>query len=108
MSLCDTCRSPGVCCRSITLIGGEGQGYERFRLGMTEEEAAHLCVAYGFPFVPYTTDAEGYVLFTCPELDDDGRCKIYENRPSPCRNFEPGSSPLCVHYVPPESDDAPA
>jgi len=29
-------------------------------------------------------------VFTCPMLDENGRCSIYENRPSACRSYQPG------------------
>ena len=103
MSLCDTCKAPGACCRSLTLQGGIGQDHERFHLGMTEEESVALLDHYDLPFVPYGMSDDGQVLFTCPELDNDGRCKIYDRRPQVCRDFEPSSSPLCVHYSPKET-----
>lgn len=40
----------------------------------------------------------GRVLEGCPFFQFDGKqfgCAIYETRPAACRNFEPGSSPLC-------------
>ncbi|MBN2282482.1 MAG: YkgJ family cysteine cluster protein [Deltaproteobacteria bacterium] len=43
----------------------------------------------------------GLPLHGCPFLEWTGRwysCSIYETRPLTCRNFEPGSSPLCPLY----------
>jgi len=39
-----------------------------------------------------------YWIYSCPKLQSDGRCGIYKNRPSPCKSYEPGEDPMCVHY----------
>ena len=43
-------------------------------------------------------------VFSCDALQTDGRCGIYETRPKLCRDFKPGSDPLCVHYGEAEGD----
>ena len=44
---------------------------------------------------------DGSVLSTCPFLRDDETyhtCIIYEDRPSVCRNYIPGSSDICSQF----------
>lgn len=101
-SLCDTCKSPGYCCRRIHLYGG---GIEDPSL--LDEDVADKLAEYEeweesngneFPFVVFGRGESGSVLVTCPKLGNDGRCTIYERRPTLCRNYEPKSDTLCVHY----------
>lgn len=103
MSLCDTCKAPGHCCRSLTLYGNDLDSPD-----MSDDEAIAILewfaeyeketFGWEVPFIPYGRDSVGAIKFMCPKLGDDGRCTIYETRPSTCRDFEPASGPLCVHY----------
>jgi Fe-S-cluster containining protein len=45
-----------------------------------------------------TPEGEEYVTlyYRCPKLTDAGRCSIYDDRPSICREFVPASNQLCV------------
>lgn len=108
MSLCDTCIKPGACCRGLGLHNSEGS--------LFFETPLHALVAmasYGLPFLPVDSWYDHYAqadwwadnkarIFTynCPALDADGRCSIYENRPQLCRDYQPGSDPLCVMHKP--------
>ena len=102
MSLCDTCMKPGACCQRLFLTGagGEAEAPKSF------EAAEHFAMRSGLPFRPlYQTEAAWH--WWCTALGSDGRCTIYENRPQLCRDFKPGSDPLCVHYwARPESEAA--
>lgn len=56
------------------------------------------------------TDPEGgrqweTLWVTCSAIGEDGRCTIYETRPQLCRDFEPASDPLCVHWRGAEGDE---
>jgi Fe-S-cluster containining protein len=51
-----------------------------------------------------TRDYQDWV-WTCPKLAEDGRCTIYNDRPDMCRNFEPLSDGLCVHFQGAEAGD---
>lgn len=99
MSICDTCREPGKCCKRL-MLGGVTQ--EKFP---TLKDAREIAANWpfepaGLPFYPMRV-VEGYWLFTCGRFDwDTGRCKDYENRPALCRNYEPKSDALCAEYVP--------
>lgn len=95
MSLCDTCMQPGHCCKKVFLSSGN----EPFlQAPMSYERAEHAAIARGLPFVPGEQLPDGRWLWSCYHLQRDGRCGIYENRPQLCRDFLPGSGPLCVHY----------
>ena len=41
------------------------------------------------PFIMFPGDQ-------CPHLDDDGACRIYEDRPSACRGFPEAPHPGCL------------
>lgn len=44
---------------------------------------------------------DGMPLWGCPFLEPWGRrfrCSIYETRPQVCRDYVPGSSPICPQY----------
>lgn len=105
MSLCDTCRVPGHCCRRFILNGGDFA----WRTTMLEALAAASTVLHGtddigyqigLPFVPFYRDSNGRWWWWCPHLTRDGRCDDYENRPHVCRSFEPASDPLCIYHRP--------
>lgn len=103
MSLCDTCRDPGHCCRGFNLSGNDGQ--------VTFWDDAPPSLESGFPFVPLHRIDQWTVEFgpdtgrtysawrwACSKLGADGRCTIYADRPTLCRDYEAGSDPLCVEF----------
>lgn len=96
MSMCDTCLEPGRCCKRIFLSGGLDPHF--LQLPMSYERAEHAALASGLPFVPGQQLPDGRWQWSCYQLQADGRCGIYENRPQLCRDYKPGSDPLCVHY----------
>lgn len=72
-------------------------------------EADQAMADAGKPFVTlekvdtWTDDESGRTysshVWGCNALDPaTGRCTIYERRPDVCREFEPASDRLCVHY----------
>ena len=103
MSLCDVCLSPGACCqrmalsssliRRVWMPGGEGRAHDP----MSRDRAEHLMIAAGLPFIPSHQQANGVWRYGCTQLQPNGRCGAYEERPQVCRDFKPGSDPLCVH-----------
>ncbi len=121
--LCEACIAPGFCCREINLFGANGE----FSVWDGDDPVEELR-ARGFrpgdsmPFVPLRKvwtgtapeghDAAGRTYsayhWGCTALDDaTGRCTIYEDRPQLCRDFKPGSGPLCVHFVAPSDEKKP-
>ncbi len=92
-SMCDSCMKPGHCCRSVFLTGGP------FGDPMSFEKVEHELMRWKLPFRPleYREDEHRW-RFWCPNLQRDGRCGDYENRPQLCRDYEPGREGLCVHY----------
>lgn len=114
MSLCDTCRVPGACCRMFVLNC-------LFDPVNWKEEATKLMAKYGVPYFkpiavafngsfvfmgghrhhhPQHPQHEGKVSvhFNCDNLLPNGRCGIYNERPETCSTLEPGSDPLCGEY----------
>lgn len=73
-----------------------------------DEDVNEQIAAHGLPFKlielidEYVDEESGRpyskAALSCPHLTNSGRCGIYESRPEVCSSFEPGSSPLCVHY----------
>lgn len=83
-----------------------------FVLGAGEWARWHLRTAVenhlrrlSLPFLPLDMSPEGEWRFWCPKLDANGRCGIYDDRPAACRNYEPQTDGLCVHYWGTESGD---
>ncbi|SRR6266403_1852214 len=100
MSLCDTCRSPGSCCRGFVI---ENTGFERERW---KQDARQWIRRKKLPFYPAHMTASNlpewdyvYVAFNCHWLGEDGRCRNYDQRPAVCRNYEPASDGLCAEHV---------
>lgn len=112
--LCDMCHRPGACCRDFVLsvpflndqpIELEWRAFvERMEprsgpLMQFVPTRRHVCLdpANEIP-------GNSYWRFKCTALRPNGRCGIYENRPSPCRTYAAGSDNLCVMYAgPPRS-----
>lgn len=101
MSTCDSCRSPGNCCKGFVLNW-------TFSVGNWREEASQLMTDRGLPFVPVRPKityggrlppGKTGVMFDCTLVDDAGRCSDYENRPFLCRHYQAGEDQLCAEYV---------
>lgn len=107
MSLCDKCYAPGQCCKSLHLAGKDGEA-KTYWVDEGDAGIIEQLRAQGLPFVPLLelgryVDAESGreyadLLFNCPMVTPSGRCSIYDDRPALCRNYEPLSDPLCVHF----------
>jgi Fe-S-cluster containining protein len=95
MSLCDTCHTPGRCCRVFHLKTTSGSYGE----GETMLEVMSKLAMWGFPFMPlFKLRSTGQWRFWCPNLDlKTGRCNDYENRPKLCAEYAPGQDDLCVY-----------
>ena len=99
-SLCDTCKVPGACCRSMVLLDQQGKPL-LFPVGR-EPDLASAKVPSQFRPVssqeaihPDTGETGIQYEFSCSALGPDGRCTIYDQRPDICRKFEAGSDPTC-------------
>ena len=117
-SLCDRCFSPGACCKSMVLTRGVGEPVVSWDGDTPETELAKLIGPHPFE----ATDRTGTWVapddhedagrsysahaWTCTALAKDGRCGIYDSRPQLCRDYEAGSSPLCVHFGGAEGGEA--
>jgi Fe-S-cluster containining protein len=114
MSLCDRCFSPGACCKDIPLITpglaklDTVEEANDFISTIREAEWGDPTTAPEMPFKAKFKDENGVWRWSCPALQRDGRCGIYESRPHVCRKFEPASDAICVHYQGAESGDASA
>jgi Fe-S-cluster containining protein len=103
VSPCETCSSPGSCCRGFVLslndipkanwesiarsrLDGYGLTYFRIEEALRSEVTLDGCVG---------------IRCSCDKLDKDGRCGDYENRPNVCRVYEPLSDNLCAEFVGP-------
>ena len=102
-TLCAICPEPGFCCRAFGLEDNTGGP----TYWLDELPAAAECDLResGLPFTVASisavhTDENGrqYVTcrYNCPHLTTSGRCSIYADRPEACRNYQPGSDPICV------------
>lgn len=100
MSLCDTCVSPGACCKRMFFNRWDK---EKLNNPYQDEKTVIDYLQFNIgenPFIlsGWSDDHKAWV-WTCKNLDDGtGRCRDYENRPKLCRDYEPGSDALCVMY----------
>lgn len=99
MTVCDSCRKPGHCCRDFVLN-------VPIQLDNWEEYATQRMAELGLPFEPVRLASPGassnpayQVRYSCPRLSPDGRCTDYENRPQVCKIYDAKSDPLCIEYV---------
>jgi Fe-S-cluster containining protein len=85
----ESCPDLGSCCREFALIYNGlviGEGKKR----ASQAELLDLMKSHNWPFLPSRYDLlSRRWFFTCPKLGIDGKCMIYEERPSVCRNFKP-------------------
>lgn len=114
MSPCNDCRDPGRCCRAFTyssiafpIDADRDEVRRHLRAGTNRPSWAPPRRPVPFePLVPSgfwcrrgERKPSGVTwLVSCPELDDAGRCGIYDDRPDCCVNYEPKSSPLCAEF----------
>jgi Fe-S-cluster containining protein len=104
-SLCDTCKVPGACCRSMVLVDERGwpllfpvRHDDRMRQADFEAAGVPLPfrpVASQEAVHPDTGETGIQYEFSCSALGPGGRCTIYDRRPDVCRKFEAGSHPTC-------------
>lgn len=106
MSLCDTCRDPGACCRRMSFFSAQnGKMVEKTFWDL--DHVLETLRQNDLPMVPLSTEihltlaGNDFIscLFTCGKLTSRGRCSIYETRPQMCRDFKPGSGPPCVEFT---------
>ena len=90
--ICSICATPGACCSGFNLYGSDGYI-------STMEDATALLKELGLPFtaddVCDCDDGVSKVIFSCTKLTADGRCSIYEKRPSLCRWYRSLTDNLC-------------
>lgn len=119
MSLCDRCMKPGHCCENIKFFssaaGRNGLSFWADSIESTVTDSLHQEDKDAGRPMPFRvkeitgrwTVAEGeeeagreYVTatFSCINLQPDGRCGDYENRPWLCRFFKSGIDWPCIHY----------
>ncbi len=121
--LCDNCSRPGRCCTGFhlpvtehartplealvvmaTVSVGTTQDGRSVLLGPDwrgGHDGSLASAEVGLPFMPLSLEPGGNWRWWCPNLVD-GRCSIYEARPTLCRQFVAGSNRLCVmHPSPP-------
>lgn len=115
LSLCDNCFSPGACCKGFT-FPDKTFWFDDNELSVYECLAKEDSSGRLLPFVLLrrgddswidedTGRPYGHYHFWCPLLKN-GRCGDYQNRPAVCRNYEPASCGLCVHFNGAESGEA--
>jgi Fe-S-cluster containining protein len=121
-SACDTCRSPGACCRSFQLNREWPPGTTRDQViaDLASGRDAFTGEVDWTPDLPFEPIRESsfYAVssndeepastrwsFSCPKLGDDGRCTIYEERPELCRSYVAESDPMCAEFNGPWSGD---
>lgn len=73
---------------------------------MSKDEARAYVAERGVPFEPSYQREDGTWEWLCPKLTADGRCSIYDDRPVTCRDYEPASDRLCVHWRGAEGTDS--
>lgn len=107
MSLCSICPKPGHCCHGFVLQGESNSAVSTEWEDSWREDALARMRNNDLPFLPFemcdglSKDENGreygWVRLTCPKLIN-GRCSIYETRPTVCRTYVPGESGICVFH----------
>ena len=98
--MCARCYVPGACCKGFTL-NIDPPVAKTFRSAAVTRWIRR---EHGLPFVctgrnKNAMDSCSYdYKFDCIALEANGRCGIYECRPSLCVSFDAGSDPLCFHF----------
>jgi hypothetical protein len=94
MSLCGICIEPGHCCKRFKLYKGDQEANVQHVL-----ESGFAFVVCGIDHHYFFNDMvnESY-YYKCLNLDEEGHCIDYENRPLLCENFEPGSNRICCYH----------
>ncbi len=114
MSICDTCRDPGHCCKYFSL-----SRYFKFETTRQqvqthiEQGTTNFDEKMTFELLPFTATTRGAFYghgdgkvdsvrwnVTCPMLNDEGHCSIYDKRPKLCRTYQPKSDGICIEYEP--------
>ncbi len=117
--LCKTCIDPGYCCRAIVLPNlfpkdmhrnevrkHIQEGTSPYKHDLATKDGQEPLPTFE-PFRQATYHAEKDAekpdsatwRYSCTALDpESGRCTIYENRPTLCREYKAGSDQLCIHY----------
>ena len=88
------CPDIGYCCRVFTVWGGS------VHAGMTNDDLTRLFLERGAPFA-VVAKVDRRLFCRCVGIGDDGLCLDYQKRPETCRDFLPGSDPLCCLFVGP-------
>ncbi len=91
-----SCIRCGSCCLSISLEGP---------FGWLRSERTFKKMVIASPeykrFVIIGRDAQGYLLFRCTCVTQDGSCGDYDKRPALCRHFPESSLPFAGGQLPP-------
>lgn len=105
---CDVCPKPGSCCQDLHLSTENGSLLSLWvDEGGSRLKALVMMAERGLPFLPNEgelgeVDGRKFAYFSvsCPELQGDGRCGIYQHRPQLCHDYKPGQDALCVYGRP--------
>lgn len=120
--LCDNCSNPGRCCTGFgmpvapqgatmlealvamaTVVVGTDRDGRSIRLDPGASLAGIVSAEVGLPFMPFVHKPNDGWRYWCPHLEK-GRCSIYAERPTLCRQFKAGTDPLCCMHTPPRED----
>lgn len=110
---CDGCPDMGRCCRLFTLSAlfppeatrddvrrhlraGTRPRHPRAPLEPLPFEPVRPNVYYARRGAKEPEEVKWSV--TCPLLTPEGRCSSYDERPRPCRDYEPGRDPMCAKF----------
>jgi Fe-S-cluster containining protein len=95
------CRRCGACCRVDMVAYISSEDIQRWENEGRQDIIARLRDNDVMWAGDQIVDKFGERVRDCVYLNGDGTlfsCEIYETRPLICRNFIPGSSPLCPQY----------
>jgi len=76
------CRQCGECCRNIVFIVGDKKIQTETQFELIKKWDKHYC-----NFYISGKDTDGALLFTCRELSDDNKCRVYHFRSILCRMY---------------------
>jgi Fe-S-cluster containining protein len=92
MKSCEECK--GECCRSFAIQIPRPEEFEDF-----DDIRWYFYHKPAFVYIDSEDDWIVEIPVKCSNLDDDGKCRIYDKKPSVCKSLDPETCSVNVNDV---------